>query len=277
MRKTAWRAMRPPSPQLVSLVLVLAALFAPRATASAARLSITWEAPTTREDGTPLDDLTGYRLYYGASSTGASSPPCNVATLDVDGADRTGYELEGLDAGARYYLQVTARDASGEESACSNEASGVTAVASSAPDPTPSPPTPTPVADPAPAPATPTGSSAAPAEGGGGGGGCFIATAAFASPDAVEVSVLRQFRDRYLLASRPGRLFVRAYYRVSPALADWLRQHEPYRIVVREGLRPIVWWAGLTLAWPAIGLAVPGGLVLLGPLCVAARLRRGRR
>ncbi len=51
----------------------------------------------------------------------------------------------------------------------------------------------------------------------GGGGGCFIATAAFGSYQEHHVWILRQFRDRYLLTSIPGRAFVRFYYSHSPS------------------------------------------------------------
>ena len=49
-----------------------------------------------------------------------------------------------------------------------------------------------------------------------GGGGCYIATAAFGSPLEGHVEILRQFRDKYLVSTSPGRAFVAAYYRYSP-------------------------------------------------------------
>ena len=98
---------------------------------------------------------------------------------------------------------------------------------------------------------------------GGGGGGCFIATAAYGSPLAKEVQILRRFRDRYLLTSAPGRLVVATYYRISPPLARWLAQHDSVRGAVRGSLHPIVWWAQVSLTSPLLGLVV-------GPGCLAA-------
>lgn len=69
---------------------------------------------------------------------------------------------------------------------------------------------------------------------------CFVATAAFGSPLAAEVDVLRRFRDRFLLTHAPGRALVAAYYRHGPAAADWLRVHPRARSVVRFLLTPIV-------------------------------------
>ena len=46
--------------------------------------------------------------------------------------------------------------------------------------------------------------------------GCYIATAVYGSYSAPQVYTLRKFRDRVLLNSIPGRLFVRCYYRFGP-------------------------------------------------------------
>jgi len=67
----------------------------------------------------------------------------------------------------------------------------------------------------------------------GAGGNCFIATAAFGSPLAKEVIVLKEFRDRYLLKSEPGRNFVDFYYHSSPPLAKFIK-HKP---LIRAFLR----------------------------------------
>jgi hypothetical protein len=70
--------------------------------------------------------------------------------------------------------------------------------------------------------------------------GCFIATAAYGSYSAPEVLVLRSFRDRYLLTTAPGRLFVRTYYRYSPAAAALLNAHPVFKPLVRTALMPAV-------------------------------------
>jgi hypothetical protein len=99
-------------------------------------------------------------------------------------------------------------------------------------------------------------------------GGCFIATAAYGSPMAPQVDVLRVWRDRHLRPHWPGRAFIRAYETVSPRLADAIRDSAWLRAGVRVLLWPVVGAAAVWLAWPwvppaALMLAVCGVMVVL--------------
>jgi hypothetical protein len=73
------------------------------------------------------------------------------------------------------------------------------------------------------------------------GSGCFIATAAYGTPLAVEVNVLRHFRDEYLNVCRLGRVFVSVYYRLSPPVAEVIRRSDILRAITRSALRPVIW------------------------------------
>ncbi len=63
--------------------------------------------------------------------------------------------------------------------------------------------------------------------------GCFIATAAMGSDDAVELDVLREFRDTHISKSAIGRAIMTIYYAISPRPAKWIEQHAAIRIIVR--------------------------------------------
>ena len=84
---------------------------------------------------------------------------------------------------------------------------------------------------------------------------CFIATSAYSrctdshglksriSTDLKKIEILQKFRDEYLLTNAPGRAFVSFYNRVSPGVADFIRDKEPLKAMVRFELKPLVWIA----------------------------------
>jgi hypothetical protein len=76
---------------------------------------------------------------------------------------------------------------------------------------------------------------------------CFIATAAYGTPGAEQIDVLREFRDDVLLKSAVGSEFVSLYYRLSPPIADLIAGHDLVSTIVRDLLiDPIVWMVQVT-------------------------------
>ncbi|GAB4388539.1 MAG: hypothetical protein Kow0025_08450 [Thermodesulfovibrionales bacterium] len=126
MKKTPLIPFSPFMARLNAPVLLLCALaisvviVALPSLASASVITLAWEAPTTKVDGSPLGDLAGFKLYYG------TLPGNYSATLDAGAA--TTYQMTDLEPGATYYFAVTAYDASGNESDFSNEVAVTTSV-----------------------------------------------------------------------------------------------------------------------------------------------------
>jgi hypothetical protein len=71
-------------------------------------------------------------------------------------------------------------------------------------------------------------------------GFCFIATAAYGTPMAGEIQILREFRDEYLLSNPIGATLVEFYYRVSPPIAQFITEHPSLKPIVRAALLPAV-------------------------------------
>jgi subtilisin family serine protease len=114
---------------------------------------------------------------------------------------------------------------------------------------------------------------------GGGGGGCFIATAVYGSPLAPEVQMLRRFRDSYLLTNRVGRFVVWIYYRLSPPLAEAVKQHAGLRVTARALLWPILGFVAMALASPLITMSlvvvIIAAIIGLALFTTHAGMRRG--
>ncbi len=68
---------------------------------------------------------------------------------------------------------------------------------------------------------------------------CFIATASYGH-DSGEVGLLCEFRDKCLLTNPLGTAFVKAYYKLSPPVADFIAEREPLKATVRLALKPLI-------------------------------------
>jgi hypothetical protein len=143
----------------------------------------------------------GYKVYWGQSS--------RAYDYSADAGTRTDFIVRGLQGGITYYFATTAYDSNHNESDFSDEAVLTTSTA-------------------------PSGSSVSKA-------GCFIATAAYGSNFAPEVQALRDFRDAHLITNPAGRLLVNAYYGISPAIADFIRDSTFLRALTRWILSFVVY------------------------------------
>jgi len=91
--------------------------------------------------------------------------------------------------------------------------------------------------------------------------GCFIATAAYGTPMAEEVQILREFRDEYLVTNPLGRAFVDFYYKVSPPIAQFITKHPSLKPIVRVGLVP-----ALVMSTITVNTTLPEKIAIMGLL-----------
>lgn len=72
-------------------------------------------------------------------------------------------------------------------------------------------------------------------------GSCYIATTCYGSYDAIEVLVLREFRDQYLATYWPGRLLIRCYYISSPVIKPIVEKSPAFQnFLLKYFLNPVV-------------------------------------
>lgn len=78
--------------------------------------TLSWTAPTTNTDGSPLTDLAGFLINYG------TSPNAMTQSINVSNATATGYTVGNLTAGT-WYFTVFVYTTAGTQSVSSNVAS----------------------------------------------------------------------------------------------------------------------------------------------------------
>ncbi|MEZ5532036.1 MAG: putative Ig domain-containing protein [Steroidobacteraceae bacterium] len=79
-------------------------------------VTLNWQPPTERTDGSALSNLASYRIYYGNSQGNYSN------TVNVTNPGLTSYVIDNL-AGGTWYFVMTAIDGAGVESARTNPVS----------------------------------------------------------------------------------------------------------------------------------------------------------
>lgn len=123
-----------------------------------------------------------------------------------------------------------------------------------------------------------------PPSSGGGGSSCFLATAAYGTPLADDLNVLRAVRDSYMLNNAVGAAFVDTYYRLSPPVADAVAKNALLKATVRTMLAPVVIASSFALAMPRAGLllliaclAFAVACTLTGDICFVRKCQRRKQ
>ena len=98
---------------------------------------------------------------------------------------------------------------------------------------------------------------------------CFVATAAYGTPMAEEIRILRRFRDEYMLTNPVGEAVVNTYYRTSPPVAEFVTDHPNLRAIVRVGLAPVIAMSKVAVNTFSTEKAAIAGLLVLVPVGLA--------
>ena len=107
---------------------------------------------------------------------------------------------------------------------------------------------------------------------------CFIATAAYDTPMAPELQVLREFRDIRLMTNRAGQSMVDLYYTLSPPIAGLITRHPELKAIVRAGLLPAVAMSTIAVNHaPTEKMAVVSSLAFVSAALAAWATRRRNR
>jgi hypothetical protein len=105
---------------------------------------------------------------------------------------------------------------------------------------------------------------------------CCTATAAYGTPMAEELGILRQFRDDYLLTNPVGNALADFYYRVSPPIAGFITGHPGLKPIVRAGLVPAVAMSTVAANTSVADKAAILGLLVVLSVALAVWLARRR-
>jgi hypothetical protein len=110
-----------------ALTIALTAVLSTSIAAHGGMLDATWTTPSANSDGSALNDLSSYKVYF--STSGSPCPGSSFLTKAGSRPNPRGetetLRIAGLTAGTRYFAAVTALDSLGAESPCSPVAQGV--------------------------------------------------------------------------------------------------------------------------------------------------------
>lgn len=98
---------------ILSGIMVCLMIFLDANSLFAASAVLSWDSSTTSADGSQLNDLAGYKVYYGTESGNYSG--------SIDVGNVVTYQVNNLSPGATYYFVATAYDTTGNESQYSAE------------------------------------------------------------------------------------------------------------------------------------------------------------